>query len=148
VKPEKLERVNKRIHKTEEVAPDNAVPYGETGAPTMSYTQMVTTAGTGGVSIGEGNSFGQRYAYYVASMRMRISANWLMATVSPNILTAPRAYLTFEILRDGTVTNAQITQSSAFRKWIAPPCGQSLPPTRCPRYLPTIRGKASMCNFI
>ena len=114
VKPEKLERVNKRIHKTEEVPPDNAVPYGETGAPTMSYTQMVTTAGTGGVSIGEGNSFGQRYAYYVASMRMRISANWLMATVSPNILTAPRAYLTFEILRDGTVNNVQITQSSGI----------------------------------
>jgi TonB family protein len=113
-KPEKLERVNKRIHKTEEVPPDNAVPYGLTGAPTMSYTQVVTPGGPGAVSMGEGNSFGQRYAYYVASMRARISANWLLATVSPNIVSAPRTYLTFEILRDGTVNNVQITQSSGI----------------------------------
>ncbi|HXW13462.1 MAG TPA: TonB family protein [Terriglobia bacterium] len=114
VKPEKLERVNKRIHKTEEVPPDNAVPYGQSGAPTMNYTQVVTSAGTGGVAMGEANSFGQRYAWYVASMRSRISANWLLATVSPNILTAPRTYITFEITRDGTVTNVQITQSSGI----------------------------------
>jgi TonB family protein len=114
VKPEKLERVNKRIHKTEIEPPDNVVPYGLTGAPTMNYTQVVTPGGSGGVSIGEGNSFGTRYGWYVASMRNRISANWLMATVSPNISSAPRAYLTFEILRDGTVTNVQITQSSGI----------------------------------
>jgi TonB family protein len=114
VKPEKLERVNKRIHKTEEVPPDNAVPYGLTGAPAMNYTQVVTPAGSGGVTIGEGNSFGQRYGWYVASMRSRISANWLLATVSPNILSAPRTYLTFEIKRDGTVTDVQITQSSGI----------------------------------
>ena len=114
VKPEKLERVNKHIQKTEIVPPPNAVPYGETGAPTMSYTQMVTSAGSGGVAMGAGNSFGQRYAWYVSSMRARISANWLLATVSPNIVSAPRAYLTFEILRDGTVSNVQITQSSGI----------------------------------
>lgn len=114
VKPERLERVNTRIHKTQEIPPPNAVPYGETGPPTMSYTQMATSAGTGGVSLGEGNSFGQRYAYYVASMRARISANWLLATVSPNIVTAPRVYITFEIKRDGGVTSVEITQSSGI----------------------------------
>jgi len=114
VKPEKLVNVNKRIHKTEEVPPDNAVPYGQSGAPSMNYTQMVTAAGTGGVAMGEGNSFGIRYGWYVASMRSRISANWLMATVSPNILSAPRTYVTFEIKRDGTITDVQITQSSGI----------------------------------
>jgi TonB family protein len=114
VKPEKLERVNKRIHKTDIEPPENAVPYGLTGAPTMNYTQVVTPGGPGAVSMGEGNSFGQRYGWYVASMRARISANWLLATVSPNIVTAPRAYLTFEILRDGAVTSVQMTQSSGI----------------------------------
>jgi TonB family protein len=114
VKPERLERVNKRIQKTEVEPPPNAIPYGETGAPTMNYTQVVTPGGSGGVSIGEGNSFGTRYGWYVASMRNRISANWLLATVSPNIVSAPRAYLTFEILRDGTVNNVQMTQSSGI----------------------------------
>jgi protein TonB len=114
VKPEKLERVNKHIQKTEIEPPPNAIPYGATGAPTMNYTQVVTSGGTGGVAMGEGNNFGQRYAWYVASMRARISANWLLATVSPNIASAPRAYLTFEILHDGTVINPQITQSSGI----------------------------------
>ena len=114
VKPEKLERVNKRIHKAEIEPPDNVVPYGLTGAPSINYTQVVTPGGPGAVSMGEGNSFGQRYAWYVASMRARISNNWLMASVSPNIVAAPRTYLTFEISRDGTVTNAQITQSSGI----------------------------------
>jgi protein TonB len=112
VKPERLERVNKHIHQAEVTPPENAIPTGLGGAPTMNYTQVVTSAGTGGVSLGEGNNFGQRYGWYVASMRSRISANWLLATVSPNIVSAPRAYLTFEIQRDGTVTGVQITQSS------------------------------------
>ena len=102
----------------------------------MSYTQVVTSAGSGGVSMGEGNNFGQRYAWYVASMRARISANWLLATVSPNIASAPRTYLTFEISRDGTVNNVQITQSSgipevdrsAFRAILASNPLPALPP--------------------
>jgi TonB family protein len=114
VKPEKLERVNKRIQKNEFEPPPNAVPYGLKGAPTMSYTQVVTSGGQGGISIGGGNSFGQRYGYYVAAMRSRISANWLLSTVSPNIVSAPRAYLTFEILRDGTVTGVEMTQGSGI----------------------------------
>jgi protein TonB len=114
VKPEKVERVNKRIQKAEIEPPENVVPYGLHGAPTISYTQVVTPGGPGAVSMGQENSFGLRYGWYVASMRARISANWLMATISPNILTAPRTYLTFEISRDGTVSNVQITQSSGI----------------------------------
>ena len=115
VKRERLERVNKRIQKKEEEEPpDNTVNYGLKGAPTMNYTQVVTSAGTGGVAMGEGNNFGQRYAWYVAAMRNRVSANWLMTAVSPSIATAPRTYLTFEILRDGTVNSVQITQSSGI----------------------------------
>jgi len=114
VKPEKLERVNKKIQKAEIAPPDNAVPYGQTGAPTMNYTQMVTAAGTGGVALGQGNNFGQRYGWYVAAMRARISANWLLTTISPNIVSAPRVYLTFEIRRDGSVTDVQLTQSSGI----------------------------------
>jgi protein TonB len=112
VNREKLERVNKRIHKDEYVPPPDTVDYGLRGAPTINYTQVVTPAGTAMVAMGDGNSFGQRYGWYVAAMRNRISANWLVSTVSPNISTAPRTSLTFEIKRDGTVTNAQITQSS------------------------------------
>lgn len=114
VKPEKAERINKRIQKAEITPPPNAIPYGQSGAPTMTYTQMVTAGGSGGISAGEGGSFGQRYAWYVAALRNRISANWLLSTVSPNIVSAPRVYLEFEILRDGTITGLHITQPSGI----------------------------------
>jgi len=113
VKPENTRLVNKRIQsKTELEPPENAVPYGQGGAPTMTYTQVVNGAGSGGLSMGEGGSFGERYGWYVAAVRNRISANWLLSTVSPNITTAPRVYVTFEIARDGSINSLQLTQPS------------------------------------
>jgi TonB family protein len=114
VKPEKAERVNTHIQKEKPVYADNAVPYGLGGQPSMSYTQIVSGAGEGGLSFGEGGDFGERYGWYVASVRNRISGNWLLSTISPSILTAPRLYMTFTILRDGTITNVEVTQSSGL----------------------------------
>jgi TonB family protein len=114
VKPEKAERVAKRIQKEELEPPENAVPFGLGGKPAMNYTQVVNQAGEGGLSFGAGGSFGERYGWYVAAVRNRISANWLLSTISPNILAAPRIYVTFEIARDGTLTDVQITQSSGI----------------------------------
>ncbi|SPE23872.1 Cell division and transport-associated protein TolA [Acidobacteriia bacterium SbA2] len=114
VKPEKAERVNTHIQKEKPVEADNAVPYGLGGQPSMNYTQMASAAGQGGLSFGEGGDFGERYGYYVASVRSRISGNWLLSTVSPNIVSAPRLYMTFTILRDGNVTDVEITQSSGI----------------------------------
>jgi periplasmic protein TonB len=111
VKPEKLARVNKRIAKQEYAEPVNAVPFGLGGKPSMSYTPISNAAGSGGLSFGEGG-FGDRYSWYVAAVRNRISNNWLLGTISPNILSAPRVYIAFDIQRDGSIENVQITQSS------------------------------------
>ncbi len=89
MKPEKLERVNKRIQKTEDVPPPNAIPYGQHRRAHDELHADGDLRGAGRVAMGEGNSFGLRYAWYVAAMRNRISANWLMSTVSPNIASAP-----------------------------------------------------------
>jgi len=114
VKPEKPERVNTHIQKEKPVQADNAVPFGLGGPPAMNYTQMVSAGGQGGLSFGEGGDFGERYGWYVASVRNRISGNWLLSTISPNIVSAPRLYMTFTILRDGSVTEVEITQSSGL----------------------------------
>lgn len=45
-------------------------------------------------------------------MRRRISSNWLLSTVDPYVQWAPRAVITFEVLRNGTVVNIQMMQSS------------------------------------
>jgi periplasmic protein TonB len=110
VAQEKPIRVNKRIQQPV-APPDNAIPYGLGGKPSMNYNQFTNTAGGGGLSFGEGN-FGDRFGWYVDAVRNRISNNWLLATISPNILTAPRVYVHFDVLRDGTVTNVAVTQTS------------------------------------
>jgi len=112
--PEKAERVNTHIQKEKPIEAENAIPYGLGGQPSMSYTQIVSGAGEGGLSFGEGGDFGQRFGWYVASVRSRISGNWLLSTISPNILSAPRLYMTFTILRDGNITDVEITQSSGI----------------------------------
>jgi protein TonB len=113
LKPEKMERVNKRMPKMEIPPPSNAIPTGNQGMPAMTTGQFSNAAGDGSLNVTSGD-FGQRYGWYVSAVRSRISTNWLLSTISPNILTAPRVYLTFDILRDGTIENAQITQSSGI----------------------------------
>lgn len=113
VTPEKMARVNPRIQKEELEMPDNAVPFGQGGRPMMAYSQFANPAGEGGLGFGEGN-FGERYGWYVAAVRSRISNNWLLSTVSPSILTAPRVYLSFDVLRDGTIADPRIMQSSGI----------------------------------
>ena len=49
------------------------------------------------------------------AVRRKISMNWLQSTIDPSVTWAPRAQFTFQILRDGTVTNVQLTQTSGNR---------------------------------
>ena len=97
--------------------PENAVPYGRGGTPTVPYTSFAMGAGTstqGGMAVGDagGGNFGSRFSWYVEAVQRRISSNWLQASIDPRISTAPRVIATFDILRDGTITNIQITRSS------------------------------------
>ncbi len=111
VRPEKVVRVNKRIQKELLETPENAVPYGVGGRPLMAYSQFENTAGEGGLRFGGGN-FGDSYPWYVTGVKSRFQSNWLVSMVSPSIASAPRVYVDFDIMRDGTITNVQIIQSS------------------------------------
>lgn len=113
VKPEKAERVNKRIQTRPPEEPDNAVPFGLGGQVVPSSVQFNASGGSGGLSFGEGN-FKDRYAFYVQAVKNRISSNWLQSTISPNLTAAPRVYISFNILRDGTIADVQLQQSSGF----------------------------------
>lgn len=108
----KFKRINKRIQKEPVKPPDNAVPFGQGGAPAISYAQFSNGTGQGGVNLG--GDFGERFAWYVQAVRSRISANWLLATVSSRISTAPRLYINFSILRNGQIENINITESSGI----------------------------------
>jgi len=95
--------------------PPNAVPYGGGGAPTVPYTSFSMGAGTqGGLGFSGtgGGDYGSRFPWYVEAVQRRVSGNWLQSTVDPRVAWAPRVIATFDILRDGTVANIQITRSS------------------------------------
>ncbi|MGA7918561.1 MAG: energy transducer TonB [Candidatus Acidiferrales bacterium] len=97
--------------------PPNAVPYGGGGTPSVPYSSFAmgpgsaTQAGMGFEGPGAGN-FGSRFSWYVEAVQRKVSSSWLQSTVDPRITFAPRLVATFDILRDGTVTNIQITKSS------------------------------------
>jgi periplasmic protein TonB len=98
--------------------PANAVPYGQGGSPALPYSQFAmngATQGGMGFSGPGGGDFAGKFPAYVDAVRNRISTNWLQSTVDPSVRWAPRAQFTFQILRDGTVTNVQMTQSSGNR---------------------------------
>jgi len=99
--------------------PANAVPYGGGGSPAMPYSSQFTMSGAtqGGMGFSGpgGGDFTGRFPSYVDGVRNRISSNWLQSTVDPSVRWAPRAQFTFQVLRDGTVTNVQMTQSSGNR---------------------------------
>jgi protein TonB len=98
--------------------PPNAVPYGGGGAPSIPRSSTTFTMGNTPTQAGlsfngaAGGDFGARFGYYVEAVQRRVSSNWLQSTIDPGVLWAPRVVLTFDVLRDGTVTNIQITQSS------------------------------------
>lgn len=96
--------------------PPNAVPYGGGGTPTVPRTSFAMGSGTTQASLGftgtAGGDFGSRFSWYVEAVQRRISGNWLQSSVDPSVSTAPRVVVTFTIMRDGTVTNAQVTHSS------------------------------------
>jgi TonB family protein len=112
-KIEKPVRVNKRIQKEDFTPPDNAIPSTEGGKPQMTYggQEFANSAGSGGLNLGD---FGDRFSWYVNAVRARVSSNWLLTMVSSSISSAPRVYITFDILRDGEVTNVEVTQSSGI----------------------------------
>jgi protein TonB len=96
--------------------PPNAVPYGAGGTPTVPTTSFAigpgtTQAGLGFTGVG-GGDFGSRFSYYVEAVQQRISRNWLQSTIDPGLGVAPRVVVTFDILRNGSIANIQVTQSS------------------------------------
>lgn len=89
-----------------------AIPSPGGGPVALPYTSFQAGGAEGGMSFGSGGAFGSRYPWYVESVRRRISSNWLLSTVDPYVKWAPRAVITFEILRNGTIVNTQVLQSS------------------------------------
>jgi protein TonB len=73
---------------------------------------MVGQTGSGGVGVGVGSPFGNRFGNYVMILRQRVAEKWHTGDVDPRIKTAPPAIVTFDLMRDGSVRGVRIAQSS------------------------------------
>src|SRR6266481_9921032 len=94
--------------------PKDIVPFGRAPAASAPYSVFRAAAGNGGMTFGTNSSFAERYAWYVTGVQHKVSDNWFKYEVDPGLRNAPRVYLTFEISRDGSPSNIQISQSSGI----------------------------------
>jgi protein TonB len=113
-KPPKYVTPKSRLLENEATPPPNAIPYGQGGAPAVPYSSFTMGQGTqGGMGVAQGSgNFGSRFPWYVEAVQRKISGNWLQAAVDPNLRWAPRVVASFQVMRDGTVANIQVTRSS------------------------------------
>jgi len=112
-KPQKYITRPSRVLEDPTPPPTGAIPYGQGGTPTMPYTQLSAGASQGGLGFtGPGGEFAGRFPWYVDAVRRRISSNWFQSSVDPGVRWAPRAVISFQVLRDGTVVNVQVLRSS------------------------------------
>lgn len=102
--------------------PDNAVPYGKGGqmsVPTGYGSEPGPISNAAGLSIGGqgGAEFAARYPWYVASVTKRVQDNWMQNSIDPAVRAARTAHaiVTFTIMRDGTVKNIRLSQTSGNR---------------------------------
>lgn len=86
---------------------DTAVPYGEGGPVSGPYGVFTAPHTQGGFNF-QNADFGTRFAYYVRNVNQTVSRNWF----KPDVAAARRAYVLFDIVRDGSPTNIRLEQSS------------------------------------
>lgn len=84
--------------------------YSQSGQALVS--PMVGQTGSGGVGVGAGSPFGNRFGNYVTILRQKVAEKWRTGDVDARIRTAPPAIVTFDLLRDGSVRDVHIAQSS------------------------------------
>lgn len=84
--------------------------YSSSGA--AAVTEMFGTTGGGGVGVGTGNPFGNRFGWYVNILREKVARTWNTGQVDPRLQTAPVVVVTFEIRRDGSVGDVRFLQRS------------------------------------
>jgi len=96
------------------LASKEIVPFGSAPAASVPYSVFRSAAGNGGMTFGQNGSFAERYAWYVKIVQQKVSENWMKYEVDPGVQSAPRVYLMFEIARNGTPVNVELSQSSGI----------------------------------
>ncbi len=104
----KIDRPTNRQNYTQP-APPNQV-YSST-RQAVSNPMYAPQSGGGQVGVGPNSPLGNRYGWYAELIRQRIAQNWRTNGLDSRSQASP-AVVSFTIMRDGTIRNPQLTQSS------------------------------------
>jgi TonB family protein len=101
--------------------PPNAIP-GHGGVPDIpaGIAQGPGTSAGGVVANGQaGGAFEARYPWYIAAAKRRVAPNWNLLFLDPAVRnsTTLHCVISFTILRDGSVKNLRVAQSSGNSSW-------------------------------
>ncbi|HYZ83665.1 MAG TPA: TonB family protein [Bryobacteraceae bacterium] len=77
-----------------------------------SSAMFSPSPGGGGVGSGSSSPFGTQLGWYEQLLRERVSRNWRSQDLDARLRTLPAAVVSFELLRDGSIRNLKIQQSS------------------------------------
>jgi TonB family protein len=84
--------------------------YSQSGQALVS--PMIGQTGSGGVGLGLGTPFGNRFGNYVMILRQRVAEKWHTGDVDNRVRTAPPVIVTFDLMRDGSVRDVRVGQHS------------------------------------
>jgi periplasmic protein TonB len=84
--------------------------YSSTGRALSS--PMVGQTGAGGVEMGRGGAFGNKFGSYRDLLEQKVGSKWRTNDVDSRLQTAPTVIVTFTIHRDGSVSDLRTEQSS------------------------------------
>ncbi|HZU30071.1 MAG TPA: TonB family protein [Candidatus Angelobacter sp.] len=113
-KPKQIEKPVPPTHAVARPVPtpvDTAVPYGEGGPVTGPYGNFTAPNTKGGFSVKDA-AFGSKYGWYIDGVRRKVQQNWLTYEIDPRINAPHRAFIQFDIMRDGSPANVHLAQSS------------------------------------
>ena len=112
-KPDRTVRTTANVRPPVTQPVENVVPYGQGGPISGPYGAFTASNAKGGFNFQSGD-FGSRFSWYVQQVNRTVSSHWYRTEVDPNVTTARRVYLTFDIMKDGTPVNVRIEQSSGI----------------------------------
>lgn len=99
--------------KQQQPVPNNRAQYGEQAGTNLPRTASSTS---GPASVNQ-SDFGSMFGWYVDNINRKMDANGYRSLADPHTPRGARAYISFEIERDGSVGKVKLDQSSGSPTW-------------------------------
>lgn len=83
--------------------------------PQISSQMYAAQQGSGNVGVGTHTTLGSQFAAYASQVQSIVASNWHTTDVDAKYQTAPVVIATFDLMRDGSIRNLAILQTSGIQ---------------------------------